>query len=192
MIAGVAIRFWVIGYRKHGTSGRRGGGIRSSELVTDGPYAYVRNPLYLANLVIASGVMIIFLNPWLILVLPFLILHYYLIIRAEEHYLEQTFGDLYLSYKRRTPRLIPTIWRRESDSRSRRFDWNQVVKKEKDLVLGVILTPIAIEVYEDILHEGWTQFVTNHLGELFTYAAVAISAFAFWLIARHQKKRRII
>lgn len=192
MLGGVGIRFWVIGYRKSGTSGRRGGEIRSSELITDGLYAYIRNPLYLGNLVIAAGVMIIFLNPWLIMVFFALLLHHYLIIRAEEGYLEQRFGEAYLSYKRGTPRLIPAIWKRKTNPPDRKFDWNQVVKKEKDLLLGVILTPICIEIYEDILHEGWRQFLTHHFGELVVYLIVAISAFLLWLVMVCQKKRRII
>jgi hypothetical protein len=192
MLGGVGIRFWVIGYRKSGTSGRRGREIKSAELITDGLYAYVRNPLYLGNLVIALGVMIIFLNPWLIGVFSALLLHYYLIIRAEEGYLEQRFGEAYLSYKRSTPRLMPAVWSRKSNSPDRKFDWNQVVKKEKDLLLGVILTPICIEIYEDILHEGWRQFVTNDLGELVAYLIFAVSVFLLWLLATYQKKRAII
>jgi len=192
MLGGLGIRFWVIGYRKSGTSGRRGGEIKSAEILTDGLYAYVRNPLYLGNLVIILGVMIIFLNPWLILVFFIILLHYYLIIRAEEDYLTEQFGSVYLAYKRSTPRLIPAIWKTKESPPARRFDWNQVVRKEKDLVLGVILGAISIEIYEDILHEGWRQVVTDDFGELVVYLAIAISAFLLWLVVMYQKKRRII
>jgi protein-S-isoprenylcysteine O-methyltransferase Ste14 len=192
MLGGVGIRFSVIGYRKSGTSGRRGREIESAELITDGLYAHVRNPLYLGNLVIALGVMVIFLNPWLIVIFCGLVLHYYLIIRAEEGYLERKFGETYLSYKRSTPRLIPAIWRGKRRFPDRKFDWNEVVKREKDVILGVVLAPIALEIYEDVLYEGWRQFVRNDLGELMVYLTVAISAFLLWLVLRYQRKRRII
>jgi protein-S-isoprenylcysteine O-methyltransferase Ste14 len=192
MAAGVGIRFWVIGYRKRGTSQRRGGKMRSSELITDGLYTHVRNPLYLGNLVIAAGVMILFFNPWLIPVFFCVVLHYYLIIRAEETYLEKRFGEAYLAYKQRTPRLIPAIWKSKHPPPDRQFDWNQVVKKEKDLVLAVILTPIVIEIYEELLHEGWRQFLTNQWGELAVYLTIVLTAFFMWLVVRYQKKRRHI
>ena len=166
--------------------------MRSSELIIDGLYAHVRNPLYLGNLVIAAGVMILFFNVWLIPVFSCVVLHYYLIIRAEEAYLEKRFGEAYLAYKQRTPRLIPAIWKSKHTPPDRQFDWNQVVKKEKDLVLAVILTPIVIEIYEELLHEGWRQFVTHQWGELAVYLTVAMTAFFMWLVVRGQKKRRLI
>ena len=192
MVAGLGIRFWVIGYRKRGTSQRRGAEIRSSELITDGLYGYVRNPLYLGNLVIAAGVMILFFNIWLIPVFFCLVSHYYLIIRAEEAYLEKRFGGTYRTYKQSTPRLIPAIWKRKHHPPDRKFDWNQVVKKEKDLALAVVLTPVVIEIYEELLHEGWWQFLTEHWGELAVYVTVAMTAFFMWWVVRCQKRRRLI
>lgn len=191
MLGGMALRVWVVGYRKSGTSGRSRE-IKSAALITDGAYAYVRNPLYLGNIVIAFGVMIIFLNPWLFLVFFAYLLHYYLIIRAEEEYLTQTFGEPYLLYKCSTPRLIPMFWKGKRNPSARKFDWNQVVRKEKDLFLGIILSPIFLEIYEDILHEGWRQFVTNDLAELVIYLTVAILGFLFWFFVTHQKKRHVI
>jgi len=110
MLGGVALRVWVIGYRKSGTSGRSRE-METSQLVTDGAYACVRNPLYLANIMIVVGAMIIFLNPWLFLVFAAYSLHYYLIIKAEEEYLTRKFGEEYSGYKQRVPRLIPAIRR---------------------------------------------------------------------------------
>lgn len=191
MVGGLALRVWVVGFRKSGTSGRSRD-MKTSELITDGAYAYVRNPLYLGNIGIAFGLMIIFLNPWLILFFSAFLLHYYLIIRAEEEYLTQQFGSAYLTYKRNTPRLIPAVGKERRNPPARKFDWNQVVKKEKDLFLGVILGPILIRIYEDILHEGWRQFLTNDSGELVVYLMVVLSALLFWLFVTYQKKRRIL
>jgi protein-S-isoprenylcysteine O-methyltransferase Ste14 len=191
MLAGLALRVLVVGYRKSGTSGRSRE-IKTSELTTDGAYAYVRNPLYLGNIVIAFGVMIIFLNPWLFLVLLTYLLHYYLIIRAEEEYLTQRFGEAYLSYKRGTPRLIPGMGKGKRNPPARKFDWNQVARKEKNLFLGVILAPIFMEIYEEILHEGWRLFLTHDFGELVINLMVANSAFLLWLLMTYQKKRRTI
>ena len=44
MLAGEAVRFWAAGYL-----------LKTRELMTDGPYAFVRNPLYLGRLLIITG-----------------------------------------------------------------------------------------------------------------------------------------
>jgi protein-S-isoprenylcysteine O-methyltransferase Ste14 len=191
MLGGVALRVWVIGYRKSGTSGRSRE-METSQLVTDGAYACIRNPLYLANIIIVFGAMIIFLNPWLFLVFAAYCLHYYLIIMAEEEYLTRRFGVEYLRYKQRVPRLIPAIGRNKWTAPARKFDWNQVMRKEKDVFLGVILGPIVLEIYEDILHEGWRRFLGEDSGELVVYLLVAVLTLFLWLFVIHQKKRRTI
>jgi len=192
MLGGVWIRVWAIGYRKAGISQRRGREIKSSELLTDGLYAYVRNPLYLGNLVIALGLTVIFSNPWLVLVLLAYLIYYNLIIRAEEDHLTRQFGETCLAYKRRTPRLLPAIRKEERNRPARRFDWNEVVRKEKDLFLAATLAPIAIEIYEDILHEGWVQFHTHDLGEVVVFLVASALAALLWTLVRQQKKRRLI
>lgn len=126
MLQGVGLRIWVIGYRKSGTSGRSRE-IKSAELITDRGYDYVRNPLYLNNLIIVLGVMIIFFNPWLILVFSDYLLFYYLLIRAEEDYRTRRLGEVYQAYKRSTPRLIPRIWRGKRNAPPRKCNENQFI-----------------------------------------------------------------
>jgi protein-S-isoprenylcysteine O-methyltransferase Ste14 len=80
------------------------------EFVAGGLYRYVRHPLYTAGLVF------IWLTPLMtvnILALN-LGLSVYLIIGAkfEERKLEREFGEVYLSYRKETPMLIPALWRR--------------------------------------------------------------------------------
>jgi protein-S-isoprenylcysteine O-methyltransferase Ste14 len=81
-------------------------------LVTWGAYAWVRNPLYLGNVLIGAGWGIM-ANP--LLLLPFLLLSLFLLgilIPYEERFLESRFGEAYREYRERVPALLPRRPRR--------------------------------------------------------------------------------
>jgi len=82
---------------------------QARRLVTAGPYAVVRHPLYLAEEIMIAGAALLYLSPMTIVVVC---LHAALQIRRifyEEEVLSQAFPD-YAPYKSRTWRLIPCIW----------------------------------------------------------------------------------
>ena len=78
-----------------------------SNLIQDGPFRYTRNPLYLSDAMIYAGIAVLRNSLWAIALLP---LGMYVIQREvmgrEECYLERTFGEEYLDYKRRVRRWI--------------------------------------------------------------------------------------
>ena len=79
----------------------------ASALVTDGPYRFRRNPIYLADMLILLGLAEMTKNVWLVLLTPvFGLLVTWLAILPEERHLEARFGDAYRVYKERTRRLI--------------------------------------------------------------------------------------
>ena len=78
-------------------------------LVTSGPYAIVRHPLYLVEEAAVAGVLLQY--AWFA-ALPFLVLHVTVQIRRmqlEEKVLQKAFPE-YATYARHTPRLIPGVW----------------------------------------------------------------------------------
>ena len=78
-----------------------------SNLVQDGPFRYSRNPGYLSLAMIYSGVAILRNALWAILMLPLVVLiTQHELIEREERYLERTFGEEYLAYKRRVRRWV--------------------------------------------------------------------------------------
>lgn len=82
--------------------------IESDFLCTSGPFAYIRNPLYLGNFVVGIG-LCISLNEWYaygIFLLEFVYL-YSVIIPYEERFLEEKFGNAYAQYKARTGTFLP-------------------------------------------------------------------------------------
>jgi protein-S-isoprenylcysteine O-methyltransferase Ste14 len=76
-------------------------------LVTSGPFRYTRNPGYLSLAMIYTGVAVLRNALWAILLLPvgLLVIQREVIVR-EERYLERTFREEYLQYKRSVRRWV--------------------------------------------------------------------------------------
>jgi len=80
-------------------------------LVTHGPFAFVRHPMYLGLLVAALGGLLIY-RVW---TLVFLVVNFLgLVFRArrEEQILAIEFGEQWEAYCQRVPGWIPRLWRR--------------------------------------------------------------------------------
>jgi protein-S-isoprenylcysteine O-methyltransferase Ste14 len=79
----------------------------AGSLVTDGPFRFRRNPIYVADVLILLGVAELTRNVWFaILGVPFIGLVTWLAVLPEERHLEQRFGDAYRTYKAHTRRWI--------------------------------------------------------------------------------------
>lgn len=78
-----------------------------SALVTNGPFRYSRNPLYLALTTIYLGITIYAGILWpFVTLIPALAVVNWKIVHREESYLESRFGDNYRAYKERVRRYI--------------------------------------------------------------------------------------
>ncbi len=74
-------------------------------LVTEGLYAFVRNPMYVGFGFITAGLAVAFASDWtFVLMLPAAIVLHRGVVLREERYLEAKFGDAYRQYKARVPR----------------------------------------------------------------------------------------
>jgi protein-S-isoprenylcysteine O-methyltransferase Ste14 len=83
---------------------------RHDRLCTDGPYRFVRHPIYAGGaLLAATGISLMF-NSWIVLLLPFLSFAVNSnLVREEESMMESVFGEEYRCYAARTGRLFPKI-----------------------------------------------------------------------------------
>ena len=80
------------------------------QVVTTGPYRYVRNPLYLTLFIDTVGLFLIYGSTTFIIMLVLLVVGInYLVVGWEEPGLENRFGAAYLDYKKNVPRWIPRI-----------------------------------------------------------------------------------
>jgi protein-S-isoprenylcysteine O-methyltransferase Ste14 len=109
---GESLRFW--GVSIAGSETRTTGKVGGTYLITNGPFAYVRNPLYVGNMLmyIGIGVMSMALFPWLLSIAAvWFYIQYYLIVTQEEEYLAGRFGSEYEEYKRNVGRFLPRLKR---------------------------------------------------------------------------------
>lgn len=110
VLLGEAIRFW--GVSIAGSETRTTGTVGGTFLITNGPFAHVRNPLYLGNMLLYAGVgiMSMALFPWLLLAAcVWFCAQYYVIVRQEEEYLSQRFGEAYEHYRQHVRRFLPRV-----------------------------------------------------------------------------------
>ena len=97
-IPGIALRALASGHVK-----------KNEELTTTGPYAYVRNPLYLGSLIMAIGFAIASQSVWVLLIIAIMFFAIYLpVIRGEESYLRTAFPS-FEAYSQNVPRLWPRM-----------------------------------------------------------------------------------
>ena len=79
----------------------------ASSLVTQGPFRYSRNPIYVSDWFVYAGATLLLRTAWPLLLAPlvFLVMRY-LVIAHEETHLEARFGAEYRDYKARVRRWL--------------------------------------------------------------------------------------
>jgi protein-S-isoprenylcysteine O-methyltransferase Ste14 len=106
-MAGIAIAFWArffIGRNWGMPMSRKA----DPELVTTGPYRYVRHPIYTGVLLAMLGTALVMGWPWLV-ILALMIGYFTWSARTEEKYLMAQFPDAYPAYRARTRMLVPLV-----------------------------------------------------------------------------------
>ena len=122
----------------------------SDALVADGPFRYVRNPLYFASLPMAAGIGVLASRSgFVLLVLANWIFVYRLIFREEEA-LHESQGESYRAYCQAVPRFWPSL-RAKVPAESLTPQWAQALAGETFVWLfGVAELAIAITLRPEI------------------------------------------
>lgn len=106
---GEFLRLWGVSWA--GSETRTTGGVGGSFLIISGPFAYIRNPLYIGNILlyVGIGLMSWALFPYLqVAALIFFTFQYHFIVLEEEGYLIDEFSD-YSEYCKQVPRFYPRL-----------------------------------------------------------------------------------
>lgn len=145
-LIGESIRLWGVSWA--GSETRTTGKVGGTYLIISGPFAYVRNPLYVGNILIylGLGIMSFALFPYLqIIALMFFVFQYYLIVKAEEEYLFNTFGEQYKKYFESVPRFFPRFTpHRDESVEQPPFKINEGLKSERRTLQALFAVSILI------------------------------------------------
>lgn len=107
-IAGLAFCIWArltLGRNWSGVVTLKGG----HELITNGPYALVRHPIYTGLLTMFVATVIVLGHVAGIIAMPFVFVSLWIKLRHEEELMLQQFPNEYAAYQRRVKRIIPFI-----------------------------------------------------------------------------------
>ncbi len=174
-ILGEALRFYVTGWVPDGTSGQNDR-LEAVVLNTRGPYAWVRNPLYVGNLLLVLGLLCVANEAFVYGVgLAFFFGSYFFIIRAEEDFLRGKFLHAFDDYCARVPRWFPRWSPAFTGSlREGTFDVRRALKKEHNPTMAWITGVVAL-----VAMESWTRHPVQAatLGTLAALEAIALLAF---------------
>ena len=141
----------------------------SGDVVTDtftaaGPYRYVRNPLYLGNVLLAIGIGALGPPPATLLVVAFNLIVAYRLIAIEERFLRSANGDVYTSYCKAVPRLMPRLTAAALPVDARR----------PDVAYGFVTELFALGFVGSMIYYALVVLPAQGRGHIFMF---------FWLIA---------
>jgi protein-S-isoprenylcysteine O-methyltransferase Ste14 len=126
-VVGLLLRAWAAGHLA-----------KNQQLAQSGPYAHVRNPLYIGTLIVALGLVIASREPLLAAIFGGVFFLIYLpVIELEEQHLRKLF-PAYEAYAARVPMLNPRLTRPELPSRTA-FSWKLYLRnQEYQALLGFL------------------------------------------------------
>lgn len=185
-LAGEAVRLSTIGF-EYIDRGGKGGKVYATRLVHTGVYGLTRNPMYLGNILIASGMSVYSGAPLVCWVaIPLFLFIYQAITVAEEHFLRSKFGEDYAAYCREVPRFWPKLSRVPGAFAGLSYNWRKAVRKDIGTAVGVVLGLIALP----IVRRFWLNGGLSAREELPSFALLGLVLAAYAGLAWLKKRRK--
>ena len=152
-LLGLAVRIITVGQTPRGTSGRNIKRQRAETLNTTGIYSLVRHPLYLGNFIIWLGIALFLESLWCVLLFLLLFwLYYERIMFAEEVFLRQKFGSVFLDWSSNTPAFFPRF--RNWKSSQLKFSWRNVMKREYHGFMNIFISFTFLDLFRNYFMSG--------------------------------------
>jgi protein-S-isoprenylcysteine O-methyltransferase Ste14 len=183
-LSGQIIRALTIGLA-YIVRGGRDKKVYAKTLVKDGIFAHCRNPLYLGNILIVSGLGVVADSTVFYFIgIPFFVLSYMAIIKAEESYLSGKFGEEYREYCGRVDSLIPDLSGIRTTLESMTFNWRRLLVKEYGTTYAWITVMILLILKNQYVHYG--HEVSRPVLWIASSSFIAVTI--FYALVRYLKK----
>ena len=136
VVFGIGVRMWASGFI-----------MKNKELATNGPYALVRHPLYVGNILIvyafagASGIWWTF-----VITTVFFLFYYPTAIEYEDRKLARIFGDAWQEFGKNTPALMPSLTARQRNLGGN-WSFKTSMTANYEPVIAVFLLACFIYIY---------------------------------------------
>jgi protein-S-isoprenylcysteine O-methyltransferase Ste14 len=186
---GQFIRAMTIGFTPRGTSGRNTKEGQVAEVLnTKGIYSMVRHPLYLGNFFMWIGIVLYVGNWWFSLTIALLFWVYYeRIMFAEEYFLRNKFGQVYLDWSAR----VPPFWPRFSSYKNAgvEFSMRNVLKREYNGFFAVFVSFTGLDILKNYVRNGYIDY---DVIDPFWLWALAISFVIFIVLRILKKQTRVL
>lgn len=159
VLAGMLVRVLATGFIER----------KNQRLATAGPFAYVRNPLYVGNFLIGLGFVAIVQN-WvtaIIFLVGFVVLYRGTVLK-EEGELASRFGESYQAYMRAVPRFFPRLTPYPGSEKVP-FQWKLLLKhREIETLLAILLLITGLYLWEELIIEqggfAWKEKIAAAIG----------------------------
>lgn len=186
-LLGQLIRVVTIGlvYIIRGGKDRR---VYADNLVTTGIFSHCRNPLYVGNILILAGLGVasnsIIFN---CIATPLFLFFWQAIVRAEENFLHNKFGQQFEDYCKKVHRWIPNLSGIVTTLNSMEFKWKRVIIREYNATYIWMTGAVLIVMKHFYFHE--TQFdLKKNLPYFISILAVLLAAYLFVRYLKKSKK----
>jgi hypothetical protein len=182
ILPGAALHLWTKGC------------LRFAGVTTSGPYRFVRNPFYLATLLVDAGLCVVTAEPWIAAVYaPLWAVVYGLTIRGEERDLTELFGESYTAYRARVPRLFPWKGRATGLAESPGFSWSHpqlVAGIEYARLVRTFMSPLLVVVGAGLVMRRSEFFSAATAGDVACMAALAALFVVDRLLVLRSRRRK--
>jgi protein-S-isoprenylcysteine O-methyltransferase Ste14 len=157
IVAGQLLRVWAAGHL-----------VKNKRLTTTGPYAYVKNPLYIGAITIVIGFCIVGMPPWnlewslrnprlwlyVLFIAAFFLYYMPRKIKIEGDRLREIYGDAYTRYEQAVPDMLPRLTPYRSGDPIK-FSWAQAVdNSEHGTIMSLCLGLGLIVLRAWLAHTG--------------------------------------
>ncbi len=178
ILLGVALRVWANGYIGDRKVNETKGTGKVGQLMTAGPYAFVRHPLYLGSFLIGAGFCLTMGNLWVSLAAFAAFAGAYADkMRQEDELLRAECGPAWVDYAAAVPQLIPR--RRRYPHRRGQWSWQGIAaSKEWKTVSWVAVVMILVYFWKETVQKHEGLFAERPLYHL-TLLGVAVALIAF-------------